>query len=313
MKAPNPWIPGILRPEFTWPQQMGSTISERTPVTPHLPSLTTRRFWGFFHGLLERFSRAYSAYFSITFNSAVMDLPFGLVLKCSERVSVEEYLSMQMARAAGMPVPKALCCGYRKSLGYTSILMTRLPGFELSNSYDTLDVEGEDPWLEELGRCLRAMRMWKSPFGEERICSVAGTSISSQRVPRHQMGPVENERELHEYLLSAASDHAFPSREEYQKTMTLAREILDMPHRVVFTHGDFKAHNILIDDDGHLSAFLDWESAGWCPEYWEFATAMRFGRDSWWYQVASVLGGDQYMEELKRDVALNRLTVDSYI
>ena len=86
--------------------------------------------------------------------------------------------------------------------------------------------------------------------------------------------------------------HRFASTEEYQKTPALAMKILDMAHRVVFTHGDFKAHNILVDDEGHISGFLDWECTGWYPEYWEFATAMRFGRNSWRYQVASILGGD---------------------
>lgn len=74
--------------------------------------------------------------------------------------------------------------------------------------------------------------------------------------------------------------------------MALARanEIRKYAHRITFTHGDLKAYNILVGDDGHLSGFLDWESAGWYPEYWDFTTAMRFGRDSWWYQVASWLG-----------------------
>lgn len=40
---------------------------------------------------------------------------------------------------------------------------------------------------------------------------------------------------------------------------------------------------------------------------------MRFGKDSWWFQVASWMGGGQYLEELASDVALNLLTVDSYI
>jgi aminoglycoside phosphotransferase (APT) family kinase protein len=92
-----------------------------------------------------------------------------------------------------------------------------------------------------------------------------------------------------------------------------AKKIQQRSHRITFTHGDFKAHNILVDEEGHLSGFLDWESAGWYPEYWEFTTAMRFGKDSWWFQAASWMGGDQYLEELGSDVALNLLTVDSYI
>lgn len=248
----------------------------------------------------------------IEFNSQVMDLPFGLVLKWTERVHIEEAIAMQMARAAGIPVPKVLCYGEHVGTWRPiSILMTRLPGWELINSSEPLVLEDEGPWVDELQQCLDAMRTWKNPFGD-RICSTIGTAISTQRVPNHGMGPVENEDELHEYLLRPASQHGFKSKED-NEIPSQRLEIFTMPHRVVFTRGDFKAHNILVDDDGHLSGFLDWECAGWCPEYWDFTTAMRFGRDSWWFQVASILGGSRYLTELDCDIALNALTVDSYI
>jgi Phosphotransferase enzyme family len=61
---------------------------------------------------------------------------------------------------------------------------------------------------------------------------------------------------------------------------------------MVFTHGYFKVHNILVlvDDEGHLSGFLGWESAGWCPEHWDFTTAIRFARNRWWYQFGFNIG-----------------------
>lgn len=40
---------------------------------------------------------------------------------------------------------------------------------------------------------------------------------------------------------------------------------------------------------------------------------MWFGQDSWWFQIASWMGGDGYLDELACDGALNLLTVDSYI
>lgn len=113
--------------------------------------------------------------------------------------------------------------------------------------------------------------------------------------------------------MKPASSHLFDSIQEYEKTLALAKNIFDMPHRIVFTHGDFKEHNILIDEEGNLTGFLDWECAGWCPEYWEFTTAMRSYKNSWWYQVSSLLGGDQYLAELECDRALHMVTVDSYI
>ncbi|KGO75643.1 Aminoglycoside phosphotransferase [Penicillium italicum] len=127
------------------------------------------------------------------------------------------------------------------------------------------------------------------------------------------MGPFTDEEELHDYLLSPASGHGFNSTADFNKALAQATEIRKYSHKITFTHGDFKAHNILVGDDGHLSAFLDWESAGWYPEYWDFTTASRYGKNSWWAQVALWVGGEQYDEELACDIALNSLTVDSYI
>ncbi|KAK2865486.1 hypothetical protein FQN49_003525 [Arthroderma sp. PD_2] len=311
----NPWIPQILRPDYTWPRPMRHTISETTPPVPRIYGRTTRRAWGILHKALYRFSEWYCYWFDTPFDVNIVQLPFGLVMKWTDRTSIEEVAAMQMAEAAGMPVPKFICCGEHPNAPYNrvfSILMTRLPGVTLENSDDSLQVEGEEPWLEELKTCVTAMRQWRAP-DKLATGSVIRTSLRSPRVPGHIMGPFVNEKELYEYLFSPASAHGFTSNDEYQETLLQAKKIQERPHRITFTHGDFKAHNILVDDDGHLSGFLDWESAGWYPEYWEFTTAMRFGRDSWWFQVASWIGGDQYSEELSSDVALNQLTVDSYI
>ncbi|EIM87050.1 kinase-like protein [Stereum hirsutum FP-91666 SS1] len=40
-------------------------------------------------------------------------------------------------------------------------------------------------------------------------------------------------------------------------------------YRTVFTHGDLGPHNILWKD-GKIAAIIDWETAGWLPEYWEY-------------------------------------------
>ena len=222
---------------------------------------------------------------------------------------------MQMAEAAGIPVPKFLSCGEHPADPFNrkfSILMTRIPGMPLENSFDPLQVETEEPWLYELRTCLHAMRRWCPP-NPTSICSPIGTCLRSSRVPSHIMGPFANTDDFYEFLLSPASSQGFESIVEYNQALSCAKSIQDRPHRILFTHGDFKAHDILVDGDGHLSGLIDWESAGWYPEYWEFTTAMRFGKDSWWFQVAFWMGGDQYPDELASDIALNALTVDSYI
>lgn len=309
------WLPRILTPDYTWPCPMKAETSMVTPPTPSVTSPLARKVWSKVHRLHVRFSEVYSSWFNIPIVSSIFHLPFGLIIKWSDRVRVEEVIAMQMARAAGMPVPRVLSYGEDPSDDFrpVSILMTRLPGWELINLDTPFVEEEEQPWFDELTPCVRAMREWKSPFPEGQICSVIGTSVSSQRVPRHSIGPFKNSDQLCDYLLAPASSHAHASLEEYEQDLSEANKLRDHKHVIFFTHGDLKAHNLLVDEEHLLSGFLDWESAGCYPEYWDFTTAMRFGRGSWQYQVMSILSQIQYATELEEDRALNKVTVDSYI
>lgn len=76
------------------------------------------------------------------------------------------------------------------------------------------------------------------------------------------------------YLLSAASSHSFKTRHEYETVLAILLGRC-LGHGIAFTHGDFALHNILVYN-GHVSGFIDSECAGWCPEYWEFTTPLRW-------------------------------------
>lgn len=49
---------------------------------------------------------------------------------------------------------------------------------------------------------------------------------------------------------------------------------LGADYPVVFTYADIAARNIMIRA-GRFIAILDWELAGWYPEYWEYIFALR--------------------------------------
>jgi hypothetical protein len=56
--------------------------------------------------------------------------------------------------------------------------------------------------------------------------------------------------EFYEYLFSPASPHSFGSITEYEHALSSSKKIKQRHHRISFTHEDFKAHNVLVDDDG---------------------------------------------------------------
>lgn len=185
---------------------------------------------------------------------------------------------MQVVRAAGFPAPKFLCVGDHPETPHapTSILMTRILGQELGDVYESLTEEERESVRVELQTYMDVMRKWTNPWGHEQICSISGGPIRSIRVPQHWIGPCGNEREFNESLIPAAFYYkeGYKSLEDYERILAKAKEMQSLSHPVVFTHGHLKHHNLMVDK-GKLTRFIDWESAGWYPNYWDFTTALR--------------------------------------
>jgi hypothetical protein len=194
--------------------------------------------------------------------------------------------------------------------------MTRLPGKEIDQVYESLSTAAKATALAELKTYLAAFRQWKIPWGDARICSITGGPIRSIRVSNHIVGPYERSDEFHDYLLAPARHSScFSSQEDFEEALQRARKLrtLERPG-VKFTHGDLKHHNILVDEGGHIRGFLDWEAAGWYPEFWEYTTAMRYlPSEFWWHDFLLEVGADGYRQESECERALTNLTVDSWV
>ncbi|MCJ1255633.1 hypothetical protein MMC24_003450 [Lignoscripta atroalba] len=216
------FIPRFLLPYFLWTPRPTTVLSSEIPPTPKPTHPSISRFWGFIHTHLKWFSyHYYCDWAGIPYDNQIIQLPFGLLLKWSDGTRVDEVLATQVARAAGFPTPKIICYGYHPDTPHApvSILMTRLPGRELGQIYESLGDEPKKNVLSELKVFLNTMRKWKNPWGNERICSVTGGAIRSVRVPNHLVGPCENEQEFYKYLISVAWAGGYDSRAEFEHAL----------------------------------------------------------------------------------------------
>lgn len=312
------FVPEILLPTFTWPHRvLGSVdLASSIPPAPRLFPASVRRVIGIFHNHLRSLSKRYCRWCGIPYNNQVAELPFGLVLKQSDGTRLEEVAATMMARSVGFPVPKVILYGDHpdKPHAPVSILMTRIPGKNLGYTgvYEDLTDDERESLFTELRCILQVMRNWKHPGGKNQICSVLGTAIRSIRIPHHLVGPCESESGFNDSLFSCNTYSNFKTEEEGAEMEKIAEKLQEIPHPIVFTHGDLKHHNVMIFN-GHIT-LLNWESAGWYPDYWEFTTPMRlFMEDFWWYQLISRVGGEKYMAELECERALFSLSVNSWI
>lgn len=302
----------LFSPSFTWPYKYEVSPDLGMQPLGRAYPFVIGRFWGFVHGKLLIFSRQYCGWYEIPFNGQIAQLPFGLLLKWSDGTRLEEVLAMEAARRAGIPVPRVICYGEQLDTPHAPvfILMTRLPGRESGQVYESLTSAERDTVCFELDPYLSSMRKWESPWGGDRICSSSGTHIRSVRVPFAKMGPFDSEQQMNDYLLYPDGHHIYEHEETFPRLKKEIDKLFNDRHRIVYTHGDLKHYNILIHD-GHVSGLIDWESAGWYPDYWEFTTALRFvPESSWWYDFVVKLGGHRYLVYCEAERALTNLTTD---
>lgn len=90
----------------------------------------------------------------------------------------------------------------------------------------------------------------------------------------------------------ARVEHAFSKRsEEWREKMKTGYPLHATPY--VLTHGDLNTGNVFVHN-GHASAIIDWEHAGYFPDWWEFATAWTFIEEAEWQHYI--------LEEMKKQL-----------
>lgn len=195
------------------------------------------------------------------------------IAKAGEHVRMAEAFAMNYVREhTSIPVPRvtnAYLLDDSKSgqAPRGCIIMEFVDGQSLDNIWPSLTVEQKQSIVAQLKGYMDELRtLWST-----QISSVDGSRCNDPFFTDNPTvsGPFACESHFRDGLaaaLRAKSDDSW--------TEMIVRFINQIkPGIIVLTHNDFAPRNILVKGD-RVVALLDWENAGFYPEYWEYVKAL---------------------------------------
>ncbi|RYO85306.1 hypothetical protein DL762_005259 [Monosporascus cannonballus] len=183
-----------------------------------------------------------------------------------------------------IPIPKIYNAYYDKGASRVRIVMERIQGERLDESWDKFTDDEKESVLCQLKGYFAELRQIEGSY----IGSIDGSSCEDQYFDDDpgQYGPYKDESEFTKGLVKAWSH----GRDDDPFVHILCQMALDIfkGHKAVMTHNDFDPRNILIQSS-KVVAILDWEKSGFYPECWEYCKALwRPGWNSGWMKDQAV-------------------------
>ncbi|KAK2871593.1 hypothetical protein FQN49_003025 [Arthroderma sp. PD_2] len=208
-------------------------------------------------------SRMYGPSLSMT----VFKLPFGLYLRrgspfLAPKYHVEAHTLRMVEQSTHIPAPRTIDVVETPKFSY--LLMTCVPGRPIGPQLNTMTDEQIEQAVTDLKGYVSELRHLQRDTSEFLICNSQGGGILDWRIPDSQREELrfKTEADFNKYLTD-------PFWEEIRRS---AAKSHDIRHDIVFTHGDLNPRNILAEN-GRITGIVDWENAGWFPEYWEYTKA----------------------------------------
>lgn len=195
-----------------------------------------------------------------------------------------------IAEKLDIPVPRLQSTSTSPD-GTTSISMDYVDGHTLSDMWISLSNEEKQAIAEQLRVILSAMRSLQPEDNTISSCG-GGPTTDIRRYTIFKGGPFAGEDAFNDFLASSVLSGTPPI------LVRKFRQQLRSDHRLVFTHGDIAQHNIIIRDN-NVVALLDWQCAGWFPEYWDYVKFFtRPAKKKDWYEYADIIFPQSYDNEL---------------
>ncbi|KAH7375151.1 kinase-like domain-containing protein [Plectosphaerella cucumerina] len=197
------------------------------------------------------------------------------------RREVEAMTYVQQNTSIPVPAILEVCLDDESDEDKCWILMERLPGHQLGTAWPEMGEEAQSETIRQLRSFLSQMHQLR-PSGPATIGSVSGGPAYDHRLSNMRTcSPFASVAEFNDFLVSPVRQCPRP------EWVAKYRNQLPDTHGVRFSHADLSWENILVDTPmGKVTGILDWEMAGFWPDWWEYRKAL-FGSRSrpWWVEV----------------------------
>ncbi|KAJ5800561.1 uncharacterized protein N7518_002629 [Penicillium psychrosexuale] len=191
------------------------------------------------------------------------------VVKLCDPSRLAEAEAMRFIRSkTSIPVPEVYNAYVDETIGRGVIVMEYIEGEVLRDVIEDMDDTRRQKIISELQKFMSELRSIEGDF----IGSIDGSACEDPVFCAEQggFGPYKTENEFNEGLVRAMTINQTTN----SWIKHVAKLIRAMPsHTTVLTHADFSPRNIIISGE-RVVGILDWEMAGFYPEYWEYIKAM---------------------------------------
>jgi len=204
-----------------------------------------------------------------------------------------------VAKHTSIPTPKVY--KIHRHAGRLYIEMEYIPGMDLQTAWQCghLLPEEKKHIVEEIALYFKQLRSME-PLQEQAVGSALLKQCLDHRVGSPLFGPFKNHGEFHSFLR-----RHIPLDKCAEVFSEEVARCHSRKYRSCFTHADLCPRNIIVNG-GMVAAIIDWEFAGWYPEYWEYTKA-HFGRinmPDWYEQFENAV--TRYDDELAAERTLWR-------
>ncbi|WEW55870.1 hypothetical protein PRK78_001304 [Emydomyces testavorans] len=205
------------------------------------------------------------------------------VAKVCQPAQLAQAKAMQYVREkTSLPVPEVYDAYIDEYANRGVVIMEYVEGDVLQDVWADLTAEQQCSIVAQLKGYMEELRTLKGIF----IGPVDGSPGYDPTFETEEpFGPFKTESEFNEGLIKVMKMSRDSIWVEH-----VADFLRALPqHNIVFTHADLAPRNILVRKD-QIVAFLDWEMAGFYPEYWEYVKALFYPDwESKWIKDNAVL------------------------